>query len=149
MARLCSRFLLFLLMASMACSTASRKTGDYKIALTPARRGQHGIFVMNSDTTGGKLLTPDPGAQLRGASWSPDGKKIAFVESLGTSSVFHVLTWAAGQGSISTAAAPTMTSLTYSGTTTTTTRTVPEPSSFMLFGSGILGLASLLRRKLF
>ena len=27
--------------------------------------------------------------------------------------------------------------------------TVPEPSSIMLFGSGILGLAGLLRRKLF
>ncbi len=29
------------------------------------------------------------------------------------------------------------------------TGTTPEPSSFMLFGSGILGLAGLLRRKLF
>jgi hypothetical protein len=38
-----------------------------------------------------------------------------------------------------------------SGTTTTTsqTGTVPEPSSIMLFGSSILGLAGLLRRKLF
>jgi hypothetical protein len=33
--------------------------------------------------------------------------------------------------------------------TSTTTGTVPEPSSIMLFGSGILGLASVLRRKLF
>ncbi len=33
---------------------------------------------MNSDTTGGKLLTPDTSAQLRASSWSPDGKKIAF-----------------------------------------------------------------------
>jgi len=32
---------------------------------------------------------------------------------------------------------------------TTTTGTVPEPSSIMLFGSGILGLAGMLRRKLF
>lgn len=76
--RLCLRFVPCLLIASMACSTASLKTGDFKIALTPARRGQHGIFVMNADTTGGKLLTPDPGAQLRATSWSPDGKKIAF-----------------------------------------------------------------------
>ncbi len=40
---------------------------------------------------------------------------------------------------------------TLSGTTTTTTTTsnTPEPSSVMLFGSGILGLAGLLRRKLF
>jgi len=33
--------------------------------------------------------------------------------------------------------------------TTSTTGTVPEPSSVILFGSGILGLASWLRRKLF
>ena len=32
---------------------------------------------------------------------------------------------------------------------TVTTGTVPEPSSVMLFGSGILGLAGLLRRRLF
>ena len=41
--------------------------------------------------------------------------------------------------------------LTGTGTSTTTTTggTVPEPSSIMLFGSGILGLAGVLRRKLF
>ncbi len=33
-------------------------------------------------------------------------------------------------------------------TTTTTSGTTPEPSSIMLFGSGILGLAGVLRRKL-
>ncbi|HUK73898.1 MAG TPA: PEP-CTERM sorting domain-containing protein [Candidatus Bathyarchaeia archaeon] len=33
--------------------------------------------------------------------------------------------------------------------TTSTTGTVPEPSSVMLLGSGILGLAGVLRRKLF
>ncbi len=35
------------------------------------------------------------------------------------------------------------------GGTTTTSGTVPEPSNIMLFGSGILGLAGVLRRKLF
>ena len=35
------------------------------------------------------------------------------------------------------------------GSTTTTTSTTPEPSSILLFGSGILGLAGVLRRKLF
>jgi hypothetical protein len=35
------------------------------------------------------------------------------------------------------------------GGSTTTTSTTPEPSSIMLFGSGILGLAGVLRRKLF
>lgn len=34
-------------------------------------------------------------------------------------------------------------------TSTMTTGTVPEPSSITLFGSGILGLAGVLRRKLF
>jgi hypothetical protein len=39
-------------------------------------------------------------------------------------------------------------SLVGAATTTTTTGTTPEPSSIMLFGSGVLGLASLLRRRL-
>ena len=61
-----------------ACSPAARKTGEYKIALVPDIVGQHGIFTINSDRTGGRLLTPDATAQLRPSSWSPDGKKIAF-----------------------------------------------------------------------
>ena len=40
-------------------------------------------------------------------------------------------------------------STTTTTTTTTTTGTTPEPSSIMLFGSGVLGLAGVLRRKLF
>jgi hypothetical protein len=35
------------------------------------------------------------------------------------------------------------------GTTTTGTGATPEPSSILLFGSGILGLAGVVRRKLF
>jgi hypothetical protein len=38
---------------------------------------------------------------------------------------------------------------TTTSTSTSTTTSVPEPSSIMLFGSGILGLAGVLRRKLF
>lgn len=52
---------------------------------------------------------------------SEDGSKIAFVESGSSSTIFHVLTWTAGQGSITNAAAPTMTSLILSSTTTSTT----------------------------
>ena len=63
----------------MACSASQEGPGNYKIALVPSRGGQHGIFVMNSDTTGGKLLTSDVSAQLRPNSWSPDGKTIAFL----------------------------------------------------------------------
>jgi Tol biopolymer transport system component len=60
-----------------SCATGSRSVG-YKIALVPSRTGQHGIFVMNSDTTGGKLITSDPMVQLRPNSWAPDGGSIAF-----------------------------------------------------------------------
>jgi Tol biopolymer transport system component len=67
-----------LLILMIACSPSQRATSDYKIALVPSRAGQNGIFVMNSDTTGGKLLTPDPTVQLTPFSWSPDGKKFAF-----------------------------------------------------------------------
>ena len=67
-----------LCIAWMACSSSRHGMGDYKVALVPSRAGQHGIFSMNSDTSGGKLLTSDPSAQLRTFSWSPDGSKIAF-----------------------------------------------------------------------
>ena len=43
----------------------------------------------------------------------------------------------------------TTSSTTTSTSTSTTGTSVPEPSSIMLFGSGILGLAGMLRRKLF
>ncbi len=66
------------LLGSLACST-SQESSTYKIAFVPSRSGQHGIFVMRSDGTGGKLLTDDPNARLRPESWSPDGKRIAFL----------------------------------------------------------------------
>jgi hypothetical protein len=65
-----------------------------------------------------------------------EGPSLASNNSVGTmpSEAFTVL----GTGS----------STTSSSTSTTSTGTVPEPSSIMLFGSGILGLAGMLRRKL-
>jgi hypothetical protein len=55
---------------------------------------------------------------------SLDGTRIAFVESATGVAIFHVLTWTAGQGSITTAVTPTaaqMSSLTFSTTSTSTT----------------------------
>ncbi len=71
------RFLIILALFFSGCATGSKSTA-YKIAVVPSRTGQHGIFVMNSDTTGGKLLTSDIMAQLRPTSWSPDGGEIAY-----------------------------------------------------------------------
>lgn len=72
------------------------------------------LFAYNITTaTGGKIVT-SPILSL-------DGTKVAFVESLGTSAVFHVLTWATGAGTLTAAAAPTMTSVTYSAAANSTT----------------------------
>lgn len=100
------RLAAILLAVSTACTTARRDAGDFKIAFTPARRGQHGIFTMNADTTGGKLLTSDPGAQLRLSSWSPNGKTIAFLTTRSKDAAildryripFHYLLYTVGSG---------------------------------------------------
>jgi len=73
-----------------------------------------------------------------------DGDPIYWDENSGASS--------ASENSVGTVPSESFTVLgTTTGTTTTGTGsgTVPEPSSIMLFGSGILGLAGVLRRKLF
>ncbi len=72
-----TRILPFVLVAGAACTSPGHRA-RYRIALVPARSGQHGIFVMNSDSTGGKLLAADEAAQLRPSSWSPDGKRLVF-----------------------------------------------------------------------
>lgn len=68
------------------------------------------MFAYNITTvSGGKIVTSPV--------ISEDGTKIAFVESVvGAAAIFHVLTFTPGQGTITAAAAPTMTSLTFSPT---------------------------------
>jgi hypothetical protein len=68
----------------------------------------------------------------------PSGDPVYWDENSGPSS--------ASQSSAGTIPSESFTIL---GGTGTTGGTTPEPSSIMLFGSGILGLASVLRRKLF
>ncbi len=76
-----------------------------------------------------------------------DGDSVYWDENSGPSS--------ASMTSVGTIPSESFTVLGGTSTTTTTTTTsstsgtVPEPSSIMLFGSGILGLAGVLRRKLF
>jgi hypothetical protein len=68
------------------------------------------LFAYNTTLFGGKIMT-SPVLSL-------DGKKIAFVESAATSSIFHVITWKAGDGtSPTTSVAPgaKMTSLVFDG----------------------------------
>ena len=72
------------------------------------------MFAYNVTTVAGGKIDLSPIISL-------DGTKIAFVESASKSSIFHVLTWTAGQGTITAAAAPTMTSLIFSTTITSTT----------------------------
>ena len=76
--RLISRTVPWIFLLCMACGQPPGGSGGFRIAYVPSISGQSGIFVMNSDTTGSRLLVSDKNAQLRFASWSPDGKKIAF-----------------------------------------------------------------------
>ncbi len=66
------------LLICAGCSLPPGGSEGFKIAFVPSTPGQYGIFSMNSDTTGSKILTTDRMAQVRFASWSPDGKRIAF-----------------------------------------------------------------------
>jgi hypothetical protein len=73
------------------------------------------LFAYNITTAAGGKIVTSP-------ILSEDGTKIAFVESLGTSAIFHVLTWSAGQGALKVSVAPTsMTSLTFSASAGSTT----------------------------
>jgi len=68
----------FSLLLCAGCSQPPGGTDGFKIAFVPSAQGQYGIFSINSDTTGSKILVADRMAQVRFASWSPDGKRLAF-----------------------------------------------------------------------
>jgi len=75
------------------------------------------LFAYNVTTQSGGKVNLSPVISL-------DGTKIAFVESAAGLAVFHVLTWTALQGGITSAVTPTpsqMSSLTFSTTSTSTT----------------------------
>jgi hypothetical protein len=74
----------------------------------------------------------------------PSGDPVYWDENSGPSQ--------ASENSVGSIPSEAFTLLGYASSTTSTSTTgdsVPEPSSIMLFGSGILGLAGVLRRKLF
>jgi hypothetical protein len=70
----------------------------------------------------------------------PSGDPVYWDENSGIS--------AASQSSVGTIPSESFTILSGSSTSTTTGGTTPEPSSIMLFGSGILGCLSVLKRKM-
>jgi len=71
------------------------------------------MWAYNVTTVGGGKVNLSPVI-------SEDGTQIAFVESAAKTTIFHVLTWTAGQGTITNSAAPTMTTLLLSSTATST-----------------------------
>ncbi len=72
------------------------------------------MFAYNTSTVSGGKVQTSP-------VLSVDGTKIAFLESAGSSTRFHVLTWTAGQGTVTASAAPAaMTNLVISSTATST-----------------------------
>src|SRR5271168_3001139 len=107
---------------------------------------QYGYNVCAENTTfsGPTLNSGTYWMNLQNAS-VPSGDPVYWDENSGPSS--------ASESSVGTIPSEAFTVLgststtTSTSTSTTTTGTVPEPSSIMLFGSGILGLAGMLRRK--
>jgi hypothetical protein len=109
---------------------------------------QYGYNVCAENTTfsGPTLNSGTYWMNLQNAS-VPSGDPVYWDENSGPSS--------ASESSVGTIPSESFTVLgssassSSSSSSSTTTGTVPEPSSIMLFGSGILGLAGMLRRKLF
>jgi len=103
---------------------------------------QFGFNVCQENTTfsGPTLNAGTYWLNLQNAS-VPDGDPIYWDENSGPSQ--------ASENSVGSIPSEAFTVLGSSTTTTTTTTTTPEPSSIMLLGTGVLGLAGVLRRKLF
>ena len=106
---------------------------------------QYGYNVCQEDTTfnGPTLNAGTYWLNLQNAS-VPSGDPVYWDENSGTSQ--------ASENSVGSIPSEAFTLLGYASSTTSTSTTgdsVPEPSTIMLFGSGILGLAGVLRRKLF
>jgi len=106
----------------------------------------YNVCAENTSFNGPTLNSGTYWMNLQNAS-VPSGDPVYWDENSGSSS--------ASESAVGTIPSESFTVLgTSQGTSTTststsTTGTVPEPSSIMLFGSGILGLAGMLRRKLF
>ena len=76
----------------------------------------------------------------------PSGNPVYWDENDGVGCTSPGCPSLASNGSVGTLGSESFTLL---GTSTTTTGTVPEPGSLVLFASGALGLAAVVRRKLF
>jgi len=106
---------------------------------------QYGYDIDRIDVTGLNLQVPggvELWLNLYNAS-VPSGDPVYWDENSGAGCKSDNCPSSASESAVGTIASEAFT-ITSGGTGTT-----PEPSSIMLFGSGVLGLAGLLRRKLF
>ena len=116
---------------------------------------QFGFNVCNVTSEMGSLVIPslDPGTywlNLQNAS-VPSGDPVYWDENSGVGCTSPGCPSSASENSVGSIPSEAFTLLgeatTQTSTTTSTTTSVPEPSSIMLFGSAILGLAGMVRRK--